>query len=88
MDTIYYIIASAVCAGIFLLVYRSLRAPFFIFLLAAVSAIACASAAQSYTSDPGAGALFDILLALGGAGLAAASLTLTYSFRLAGDSLD
>lgn len=78
-------LASAACATIFLLVHRSLKTPFFLYMLAAVTFIACASVTAAFTADPASGALHDIFLALCGAGMAAASLQLAYSFRLAGD---
>lgn len=89
MDTmIFYTAAAATCIVILLLVYRSLKAPFFLFLSAAAFFMACASIALVFSTTPEAGALSDLSLALCGASLGAASLQLTYSFRLAGDGLD
>jgi len=72
---------------IFALVYRSLRAPFFLYLSAAAFFMAC-PVLITFSAVPGAGALSDLSLALSGAGMGVASLQLAYSFRLAGDGLD
>lgn len=85
--TILYMAAAVACIAIFLLVYRSLRAPFFLYLSAAAFFMACPSLITSF-AVPGAGALSDLSLALCGASMAAGSLQLAYSFRLAGDGLD
>ena len=79
------IMASVFCAALFLLAYRSLKAPFFLFMLAAMIFAVSASATAAFRPDPAAGALYDIFLMLCGASTAAASLQLSYSFRLAGD---
>ncbi|HTY89583.1 MAG TPA: hypothetical protein VMC84_00235 [Methanocella sp.] len=85
MDTIiFYIAAGAACIIIFSMVYRSLKAPFFLYLSAAAIFMACGS----ISTVPGAGALSGLSMALGGASMAAASLQLTCSFRLAGDEHD
>jgi len=72
---------------IFALLYRSLRAPFFLYLSAAAFFMACPSLI-TFSAVARAGALSDLSLALSGAGMGAASLQLAYSFRLAGDGLD
>ncbi len=85
--SILYIVASAACLIIFVLVYRSLRAPFFLYLSAAAFFMACPSLI-TFSAVPGAGALSELSLALCGASMGAGSLQLAYSFRLAGDGLD
>ncbi len=81
------LIPAAACAAIFILVYRSFRAPFFLVLLAAILGLAGALMALAF-SGPGVDALSDLFLAAGGAGMAAASWQLRYAFRLAGDGHD
>lgn len=85
--TILYIVAAAACIVIFLLVYRSLRGPFFLYLSASAFFMACASLII-LNAEPEAGALSELSLALCGTGTGAASVQLAYSFRLAGDGLD
>lgn len=84
--TILYIVAGAACIVIFLLVYRSLRAPFFLYLSAAL-VMACASII-TFIVAPEVRALSDLSLALSGASMGAASLQLSYSFGLAGGHHD
>ncbi len=68
--------------------YRSLKAPFFLYLQNAGFSLACAAAALFFNTWPPAEALSDLGLASFGAMLVAASWQLLYSFRLAGECRD
>jgi hypothetical protein len=86
--TFLFIVDAAACVTVYLKVYRSFKAPFFLILLAAALAISGASAALAISAWPAAEALSDLSLALFGAALAVASRQLAYSFMLAGERLD
>lgn len=86
MDIVlFYMAVAAACILLYTLAYRSLKAPFFLYLSIAAIFIACTSIAVFI---PDGGALSDLSLALCGASMAVASLQLGCSFRLAGDSHD
>ncbi len=82
------ILAAAACLAILLRSYRSLKAPFFLYLLIAVFSLACAATASCFTACLPAEALSDLGLASFGTMLAAASHQLLISFKLAGESYD
>lgn len=86
--TFLFIVDAAACVTIYLTVYRSFKAPFFLILFATALAISVASAALVISAWPAAEAISDLSMALFGAGLAVASRQLAYSFRLAGENLD
>lgn len=82
------VMAAAACLATLRWSYRSLKAPFFLYLLIAGFSLACAATASCFTGWPSAEALSDLGLASFGTMLAAASRQLLISFRLAGESYD
>ena len=88
MEGAIAVMAAAACLAILSRSYRSLKAPFFLYLLIAGFSLACAATTSCFTAWPHAEALSDLGLASFGTMLAAASHQLLISFRLAGESHD
>jgi hypothetical protein len=82
------VLAAAACPATLRWSYRSLKAPFFLYLLIAGFSLACAATASCFTAWPPAAALSDLGLASFGTMLAVASRQLLIVFRLAGEGYD
>ncbi len=83
-----FILTAAACLAALLWPYRALKAPFFLYLLAAGLPLAIAVAASCLAAWPRAEALADLGLAAFGIALMAASRQLLDSFRLAEEGYD
>jgi hypothetical protein len=88
MESAISVMAAFACIAILMRSYRSLKAPFFLYILVAGFALACATAASCQAVWPQAEALTDMGLASFGMILMAASYQLLTSFRLAGEGHD
>lgn len=84
----FAVLSAAACAATLRLSYRTLKAPFFLYLLIGGFSLAIAAAASCFKAWPSADALSDMGLAASGMLLAAAASQLFESFRLAGGDYD
>jgi hypothetical protein len=88
MESAISVMAAFACIATLIRSYGSLKAPFFLYLLAAGFSLACATAVSCRAIWPPAEALTDMGLAAFGIILTAASHQLLTSFRQAGESHD
>lgn len=81
---LFALFAAIASLALYRMIYDRLKAGFFFYLLAASLFMACSCGALCLGSSPPAAALADMSVALCGGFLAAAAVSLSGSFRLAG----